>query len=438
MNLHLKILRQPNFFHRTPVTTTRCLATKSDSNPPRRTVILQKVSSLDRLSKVLGLNRVGPIEHIKLTRSQAYVSFFDQETAERFAQKVQQSKYGVDPIIYTGKQRRAKVEVVAAIGSYEASRSLVVNVPEDTTPQSFEREMSRFGEIEKAGVRRRINTHPNDERTYKIGVVHFLSIESAMKAHVALRDKARRRANFAIEEYDQPLTKMYRDFRKAALAGRQRPEDIRCVSLIHNEGGHGPIVRTLMSAVVKASLPMSLRGEVVQSIWRKGKELLVTFIHPEDALLFWNKCNSEGPACGFSNAILTTTPPDKSIFHISRAAAMGATRTLRISNVKDWSALTVKKIHSDFDQFGRILEVRIAEEKNAAFVKFANLQSSMRGICYIWRRNCVFKEAYEGSSVCFASDVALGNLPPELQALRIRSADDLAVLMRSADESMDS
>ncbi|KAG7094910.1 hypothetical protein E1B28_005716 [Marasmius oreades] len=428
----LKILRRPNFFRRIQARTSkaRCLTTNSDSSTQTqyRTLLLRDVPTLSVLNEVLDRNHVGPIERIQYDSKglRAFLSFLDQETAEKFAIKVKKSKHNVDPIFYTGVQRHPGVEIVAAIGLRKASRCIAVNLPEGVTEESFKRDMSRFGEIQKAAVKTKKNDIQKDRRfgiMYTAGQVHFYSIESALRA-VDTIHKERGKARFIVEECDLHLSNMYREFGRAKLEHRQLPEQLRSVYLHKNEGLRGPIHRQLMTLIQKASLPA--RGEVIQRVERKdsGTGLLIVFIHPEDALLFWNTCNSEGPRSGFTNATLTVTTPETAIFHVARAVAMGATRTLGIYNIHNWNSLSVRDIHRDFSEFGPVFEVRLSKTQECAFVKFAYISSSMKAIDHVSSHDGVFKEPYAGTAIGFASDAVLGNPPIALKRLRIRSAND--------------
>ncbi|KAL0579323.1 hypothetical protein V5O48_002656 [Marasmius crinis-equi] len=328
---------------------------------------------------------------------------------------MQRSK-NVEASHHVGSRHQSLVEVVAGIGCRFASRRVVIDhLPKNTTLDSLKQDLSRFGDVEMIGFKVRTKRGEQAEDR-KCVWVQFCSIKTAMIAWKQLRREhgSPSLVNFDIENCDWPLKGLLKEQRQLIKEGRDSPEIFRSVKL---RGFESPmtIAKTLMPLLRNTPLP--IRGEAIQSVKKykesrtKPEQLVVTFVHPEDAFVFWNTCNTEAQKAGKGKATLLATKPTQSYHHVARAIALGATRTIGIYNVAELEGLTRDNLKDHFSKYGGVYKTQISEQGRCAFVKFNDVVGAMGAIWDIWLNDCTFHPQYDGTMVNFAADLYLGNAP---------------------------
>ncbi|KAL0068105.1 hypothetical protein AAF712_004765 [Marasmius tenuissimus] len=404
LHLSARQLVRPCSLSQLQASSSRLFATEATTEPQKqsnrpRTVILHGVSSLNDVSKVLDEHKVGPVERIQYQseKGRAFISFLGFAPALAFKNSIKASQPDADVRLYRGEQHGPLAAVVGAIALRSASRCMVLKPsPPGATEESLAEELRRFGLVEKVEIVKK----PEGDTFAK---VHFDSISSAMKAVLNLRVEQSMKGTgifFAPDRLDSLL-------RQKLKQSQQSSPDITnessCTVVL--DGLKTPADWRQIAALVRNATPAS-NGSVLSSLTFNPEktDAYLNFFRPADATLFANAFNSQVPKPLPASGSATLLPPkkiDPFRYQLSRAADLGATRTLAIFNIKDWSRINRKQIFEDFSKFGFILDIRVQKSRNTAYIEYADVMGAFQALDRIHNNNRNFRR-YSGTSISFA------------------------------------
>ncbi|KAG7094889.1 hypothetical protein E1B28_005696 [Marasmius oreades] len=387
-----------------PQLGARFLATEVTSGRQidRRTILVHGVSTPNQLSDLLDQVRVGPLESIchESSAERAFLSFLDANSAGKFASRLMRVKPEANVRNYIGENsHKVAAEVIAAVGSRQASRCIVINpMPKGITEDSLKQELSRFGEVEKVEIIRK-----SEETSF--GRVHFYNIWSASMANLTLRmeDSMKgAKVHFAPERLDL-------DMQLALKEMKQHPDDTLSsepFTAVLTDLASPVTLNKVLSLVRSATV--ASQGEVLQSIVSQadGQRFYLNFVRSADALLFVNAFNSQVPKALPEGGKVALIPPRRSALpriQTIRAVRLGATRTLGIFGISDWRRVNHARINDDFSKFGRIIDISIVKENNCAFIRYADIVYAMRAVERVFISNRQFRR-YAGAKVTFVQE----------------------------------
>ena len=156
----------------------------ANGNAIGRTVYVGNLPATASVDELLNLVHFGPLESIRVLpeKSCVFLSFLDAATAAAFhadalIKKV--SLHGQELKIGWGKPSAVPTQVAMAIQQNGASRNVYLGgLDEGVTEEMLRDDLSRFGLIDQVKIVRDKN----------IGFVHFLSVSTAMKVGLSVRN----------------------------------------------------------------------------------------------------------------------------------------------------------------------------------------------------------------------------------------------------------
>ncbi|EJT97004.1 hypothetical protein DACRYDRAFT_59730 [Dacryopinax primogenitus] len=381
-------------------------------NPNQRTVYIGNLPPTGTIDELLSLIRsTGPIESVRLLpeKNCAFISFLDAPTALGFFNDASAKKlqlHGMELKIGWGKATPVPPTVAAAVMQYNASRNVYLGGLEDyVTEEMLREDLGRFGPIDQIKILKDKN----------VGFVHFLSVQSAIKAVSQLAQEPNwqgKRVNYGKDRCTyvpkgqkmQPQIPQQPLIPAAAIAAAVNmgqnipfnpagtPQQFMQVpgSLAAGFGASGavPNMRTVYLGNIHPDtttedLCNAVRGGVLQSVrYMKDKHIaFVTFIDPSAALAFFNIASLQGLSVNNRRLKIgwgkssNPLPPALAV-----AVQGGATRNVYVGNIDDWEKWAEDRLRRDFGEFGDIELINSLREKNCAWVNFTNISSAMKAI----------------------------------------------------------
>ncbi|KZO92272.1 hypothetical protein CALVIDRAFT_487858 [Calocera viscosa TUFC12733] len=392
-------------------------------NPNQRTVYIGNLPSAGTVDELLSLVRsTGPIESVRLLpeKNCAFVSFLDAPTALGFFNDASVKKlqlHGMELKIGWGKATPVPPSVGAAVMQYNASRNVYLGGLDDyVTEEMLRDDLGRFGPIDQIKILKDKN----------VGFVHFLSVQSAIKAVSQLSSEPNwqgKRVNYGkdrctyvpkgqqgkmlgpggtMQNGMQPQQLIPAATLAAAVnmgqnipfnpAGAAQQQFMQVPGQMSpfagGGGGAAPNMRTVYLGNIHPDttaedLCNAVRGGVLQSIrYMKDKHIaFVTFIDPAAALGFFNIASIQGLSVNNRRLKIgwgkssNPLPPALAV-----AVQGGATRNVYVGNIDDWEKWSEERLKRDFGEFGDIELINSLREKNCAWVNFTNISSAMKAI----------------------------------------------------------
>ncbi|KAL0579324.1 hypothetical protein V5O48_002657 [Marasmius crinis-equi] len=402
----------PSTSSRFPTLSARLFATESTiSASPSRTVILHGISSSDALSELIDQHPVGSIDHIKYDpeKKRAFINYFGKAPALSFLGRIKSSTTELDAKLFHGEPIPPSTEVIAAVGLRGASRCIIINpAPRDATKESLAKVLTRYGQVEKVEIQ------PNSGGEKSFARVHFYSIHSALKAVRNIRkdeDMHGLGIHFTPDRSDAFLQERLHDARRPAAenVSGNLPNAVR-LSDVKTAIGWKRLEWVVKNATSSDRPVLSSLKKAPQ-----GSDIYLNFFYPRDAALFVQAFNSQVPrplrGCGTAT-LVPRKHVEVSNYYLSRAASLGASRTIAISKIKDWTQITHARIFRDFAKFGHIIEIRVNEYGSLSLSELPHVMDAMTALDRIQANPDEFSR-YVGTHIAFTSQKRLVPIIPK-------------------------
>ncbi|KIK68749.1 hypothetical protein GYMLUDRAFT_732810 [Collybiopsis luxurians FD-317 M1] len=321
-----------------------------------RTVILKQLPPSLQVKQLLPHLPSGRIHELSPQPDNSLaIHFLDSRSATHFTQKFQSSPRP-DPLkdaaVDYGEPRHVPVQVLAAIGLRNASRVVrVISNNDKDLPSDLEKDVTEFG-IENLKVNGRS------------AVIHFMSIEAAIKALNALRSS---------ETYSGYSVHFGTD-RKFPLSP-QFPKTQTCLRLTRIRKG---ITLNELVRRIESGLP-DLNHELIRSINYnpKQRKAYINFFDPAIAKIVHHAFNKVDD----SNSLLSvswfrsTSSISPSLYSAINA---GVSRTLTVSRLRDVRQL--REVLKASAEFGTIISHPYNPSKKTVRIEFADIFSPLKAI----------------------------------------------------------
>ncbi|THV04767.1 hypothetical protein K435DRAFT_774303 [Dendrothele bispora CBS 962.96] len=358
---------------------------------PSRTVVISNVPPTFNMRNFLALKGFGrPIESVIVhpDNKKVEISFLERRSAELLAAAREKNEFALDGHeleLEFVKPRPIPVEVIAAIGTREASRKIILNsLPkrdgkEGWTEKELEEEMGRYGKVESVWI---------DPQNGQKATVVFADILQAVKASKTLRIE---------EAYKDSGVRFYSD----VTLKTHLPES-------GEDGPHSVYLTGLPLDITPSRLLKDLnsvlvfeRGEPLIRVNMVKNTAFLHFTYPSVAKLFYD---SYHPTRGVSKSWAA----NDGVIHRKHIAAirLGATRTVYITDFND-PRINFDRLRTDFSKFGRLAHVYTDWDSRRAYVEFTDITSACNAIDHIAENNRNFS-IYAGSRISFGKRISHG------------------------------
>lgn len=447
--------------------------------PIGRTVYVGNLPAEASVDELLSLVKFGPIENVRLLpdKNCAFISFLSAQVAAAFhadSSVRHISLHGQELKIGWGKPSVPPPAVVMAVQQHQASRNVYIGqLDENTTEQDLRNDLGRFGPIDQVKI----------VRDQAIAFVHFLSIQTAMKAVATLPTEPKwsgKRINYGkdrcayvpkgqqqIQAHNHQAAAMglaaatwlgyptgYMNYgsnnvgmfegtppqRRASSEDSDGRSPVSNVEPQYHQFGNRTVyLGNLHPDTTAEDICNHVRGGILQYIrYMPDRHIaFVTFIDANAALAFFHMASLTGITIHNRRLKIGWGRPSGALSPaMALAVQSGASRNVYLGNIDNPEMMNEDKIRADLSQYGELEMVNTLKERNCAFANFLNIQSAIKCI-----EGLKYHKDYQSMKISFGKDRCgnppryLGKLPMALGGMPARSENGSGDVSRLSTES---
>lgn len=357
--------------------------------PVGRTVYVGNLPAEAAVDELLSLVKFGPIENVRLLpeKNCAFISFLSGQVAAAFhadSSVKHVSLHGQELKIGWGKPSVPPPAVVMAVQQHGASRNVYIGqLDENTTEQDLRNDLGRFGPIDQVKI----------VRDQSIAFVHFLSIQTAMKAVAILPTEpawSGKRINYGkdrcayVPKGQQQIQAHNHQAAAMGLAaatwlgyptgymnyGTNPPRRNSADSgdaQYHQFGNRTVYLGNLHQDTTTEDICNHVRGGILQNIrYMPDRHIaFVTFIDANAALAFYHMASVSGITIHSRRLKVGWGKPSGSLSPaMALAVQSGASRNVYMGNIDDPELMNEDKIRADLSEYGELEMVNALRERN--------------------------------------------------------------------------
>ena len=375
--------------------------------PIGRTVYVGNLPAEASVDELLSLVKFGPIENVRLLpdKNCAFISFLSAQVAAAFhadSSVRHISLHGQELKIGWGKPSVPPPAVVMAVQQHQASRNVYIGqLDENTTEQDLRNDLGRFGPIDQVKI----------VRDQAIAFVHFLSIQTAMKAVATLPTEPKwsgKRINYGkdrcayvpkgqqqIQAHNHQAAAMglaaatwlgyptgYMNYgsnnvgmfegtppqRRASSEDSDGRSPVSNVEPQYHQFGNRTVyLGNLHPDTTAEDICNHVRGGILQYIrYMPDRHIaFVTFIDANAALAFFHMASLTGITIHNRRLKIGWGRPSGALSPaMALAVQSGASRNVYLGNIDNPEMMNEDKIRADLSQYGELEMVNTLKERN--------------------------------------------------------------------------